>query len=127
MTAPRIPRDESGMTIVETMIAVSIMAVAFLGMAGVHAVAGRAQTFGRSQGLAANLVSSDLEVMRRTPLGAITSASSSATRSGVAFALVRNVTALGSSKRVEVTASWSDRFGPHRVRMATVVSGVTNP
>lgn len=118
---------ERGLGIVETMIAITIMAIAFLGMAGVHAVSGRAQALGRNQGLAADLVASDLETMRRTPLGSIAASTRSTTLSGISFALARTVTPLSGAKRVEVTASWSDRFGPRSMRMATVVSGVTNP
>jgi Tfp pilus assembly protein PilV len=56
--------NESGLTIVETMAAIVILAVAFLGMAGVQAVSSRAQTLGKNQGLATYVANQQLEKMR---------------------------------------------------------------
>ena len=57
----RAREDERGFTIVETMVAIGIMAVAFLGLAGVHAVSSRAQSLGQNQGLARFVADQKLE------------------------------------------------------------------
>lgn len=121
------PGAEAGLTIVETLFAMVILAVAFLGMAGVQAVSSKAQTLGKYQGLATYVANQQLELMRRSTFAAVQSSSSAPTVENVTFNVVRTVTPLGSNKRVDVTASWTDRFGPQTVRLVTMVSAVTNP
>lgn len=115
------------MGIVETMFAIVIMAVAFLGMAGVQAVSSRAQSLGRNTDLASSLVAQALEQARRTPFASIASGTTTTDLGGVRFSLAKTVASLGTSKRVEAVASWTDRFGARTLRMATIVSQVTNP
>ncbi len=118
---------QAGFSIVETMFASLILAIAFLGMTSVHAVSSRAQTLGEHQGLATYIADQQLELMRRSSFAAVTSATTSVVQQGVSFAVTRTVSTVGSNKRVEVVASWNDRFGTRSVRLATVVSQVTNP
>ncbi|HZR82081.1 MAG TPA: hypothetical protein VFD92_13375 [Candidatus Binatia bacterium] len=119
--------SERGLTIVETLFAILILAVAFLGMAGVQAMGSKAQTLGKNQGLATYVANQDLELMRRSNFANVQAATSNTTVDGVRFDLTRTVTTVGSNRRVQVVASWTDRFGPQSVRLATVVSAVTNP
>ena len=64
--------DDSGFSIVETLFAIVIMAIAFLGMAGVQAVSSKAQTLGRNHDVATALVAQALEQAHRTSFPAIT-------------------------------------------------------
>ena len=119
--------DDSGFSIVETLFAIVIMAIAFLGMAGVQAVSSKAQTLGRNHDVATALVAQALEQAHRTSFPAITSGSSTTDAAGTRYSLARTVSTLGAAKRVEAVASWTDRFGLRTLRMATIVSQVTNP
>lgn len=120
-------RDERGLTIIETLVATVILAVAFLGMAEVQAVSSKAQSLGKNQTIAASIANRELELMRRSSFAEVVAGSSSTTAEGVAFSVARAVSAAGANKRVEVTTSWTDRFGPRTLRVTTVVSQVTNP
>lgn len=120
-------RDQRGFTIVETMVAIGIMAVAFLGMASVHAISARAQSLGQNEGLARFVADQQLELMRRTAVGAIQSYTGSSTVQGVTFGITRTVTNVTMGKKVVVTTTWTDRFGPRSLTLTTIVSQVTNP
>lgn len=119
--------SQRGFTLIEVMCATGILAVSFLAMAGVHAVSSKAQTLGKSQGLATYVANQQLELMRRSTFANVVSSTSNATADGVQFTVTRTVTAIGSNKRVEVVSAWTDRFGPQTVRLVTMVSQVTNP
>ena len=103
--AGRALRDQRGFTIVETMVAVGIMAVAFLGMASVHAISSRAQALGQNEGLARFVADQQLELMRRTPVGAIAAYTGSTTVQGVTFGINRQVANVAMGRKVTVTAS----------------------
>jgi prepilin-type N-terminal cleavage/methylation domain-containing protein len=123
----RALRDQRGFTIVETMVAVGIMAVAFLGMASVHAISSRAQSLGQNEGLARFVADQQLELMRRTPVGAIQAYSGTSNVQGVSFGIQRSVSNVTMGKKVTVTTTWTDRFGPRSLTLTTIVSQVTNP
>lgn len=123
----RLLADARGLSIVETMFAITILAVGFLGLAGVQGIASRAQTLGKNESIAMHMANRDLEQMRRSTFAEVHDLTSSSTAEGVSFGVTRTVTTVGSNKRVEVVAAWTDRFGSHTVRLATVVSSVTNP
>lgn len=123
----RASRDQRGFTIVETMVAIGIMAIAFLGMASVHAISARAQSLGQNEGLARFVADQQLELMRRTAVGAIQSYTGSTTVQGVNFGITRTVSNVTMGKKVVVTTTWTDRFGPRSLTLTTIVSQVTNP
>ena len=121
------PRGQSGLTIVETMFAIVLMAIAFLGMAGVQAVSSKAQSLGKNHGLATYVANQQLEQMRRSTFAQVVASSSTQTVEGTTFTVARTVSGAGSNKRVEVKVDWNDRFGARSVVYATVISEVTNP
>lgn len=128
--ARRRPRlgDERGFTIVETMVAISIMAVAFLGMAGVHAVSSRAQSLGQNQGLARFVADQKLEFARSLPIDEVgDDCSDDDTVQGVTFTSVCTVANVPMGLRLSVTTTWTDRFGPQTLTLTTIISQVTNP
>jgi len=120
-------RDARGFTIVETMVAIAIIGVAFMGLAGVHALSSRAQSLGQNQGLARFVADQELEEMRRMPFDQIDAGSFSATVEGVTFDVERTVANVDMGRRVTVVVEWTDRFGPQRLSFSTIVSAVTNP
>jgi prepilin-type N-terminal cleavage/methylation domain-containing protein len=123
----RIARDARGFTIVETMVGIAIMAVAFLGLAGVHAASSRAQSLGQNQGLARFVADQQLELMRRSPVASVVDYSGTTTVQGVTFGIQRTTAAVATGKKVTVTARWAERLGPHQLTLSTIISQVTNP
>lgn len=131
MTRPRLPRrcrDQRGFTIVETMVAVGIMGVAFLGMAGVHAVSSRAQSLGQTQGLARFVADQKLEYARRLPIDEVGADCSDTDQvQGITFTSVCTVSNVPMGRRLAVRTTWTDRFGDQSLTLTTIVSQVTNP
>ena len=127
----RLARDARGFTIVETMVAIAIMAVAFLGLAGVQAISTRAQSLGQNQGLARFVADQKLEFARRSPVTQLGIAgdpcAGTSVVQGVSFGITRTVTNVTMGKKVSVTTRWTDRFGPRQLTLTTIVSQVTNP
>lgn len=119
-------RSEAGFTIIETMAAAFIMAVAFLGLAGVHVLSSRAQSLGQNQSLATYIASEQIERMRRSTFANVVSATDSVEVEGVQFSVNRTVTNTDLSRRVTVTVSWNGRLGPHQITQTSLVSQVTN-
>lgn len=126
-SAVRRLADERGFTIVETMVAIAIIAVAFMGLAGVQAISSRAQSLGQNQGLARFVADQELELMRRSDLDNVVASSSVDTVQGVTFNVDRQVANVPMGRRVSVTVTWTDRFGPQTLSLTTIVSQVTNP
>ena len=120
-------RDEGGFTIIETMAASLIMAIAFLGLASVHALSIRAHSLGNNQGLATLLANEQIERMRRSSFAEITGATENVEVEGVPFEVVRTVTSATLAKKLEVVVRWQERLGPREIVQESVVSQVTNP
>ncbi|MDG2303698.1 MAG: hypothetical protein P8R42_03415 [Candidatus Binatia bacterium] len=127
MSILRRLRGEAGFTIIETMAATLIMAIAFLGFAGVHTLSSRAQSLGNNQGLATFIANEQIELMRRSTFADVTSDVDSVEAEGVDFTVVRLVTNSDLSKRVGVIVFWSSRLGMRVVTQTSMVSLVTNP
>ena len=125
--AQRILRDRRGFTIIETMAASVIIAIGFLGLAGVHALSSRAQSMGNNQGLATFVASEELERAHASDFNAIQSGGGSKTVEGVNFQIERTVAQVATAARVQVRVSWTDRLGPHSITLVSLVSQVTNP
>lgn len=123
----RIGESEDGFTIIETLVAMMIIAVAFLGLAGVHIVSSQAQSLGNNQGLATFLADEQMEQMRRTSYADIETAVLFEQREGVPFTVVRMVNDLGTSKKVGVLVLWNGRLGVRSLLFSSLVSRVTNP
>ncbi len=120
-------RDERGFTIIETMAATLIMAIAFLGLAGVHTLSSRAQSLGNNQGLATFIANEQIELMRRSAFSDVVSDVDNVEMEGENFLVVRIVTNSDLSKRVGVAVFWTGRMGMRSVIQSSLVSQVTNP
>lgn len=119
--------DQRGFTIIETMAATLIMAIAFLGLAGVHTLSSRAQSLGNNQGLATFIANEQIELMRRSAFSDVVTAVDVVEMEGEQFAVGRMVTDSDLSKRVEVLVIWNGRMGVRTLTQTSLVSQVTNP
>ena len=127
MTVRTSLRDERGFTIVETMAATLIMAVAFLGLAGVHTISTRAQSLGNNQGLATFIANDQIEQMRRSSFAEVVTDAKVIDAQGVSFTVARYITNANQAKRVTVLVVWNERTGVQQLSHETLVSRVTNP
>jgi len=117
--------SEEGFTLVEVLVATSIAAIGFLGLAATHVTSMRTTALGRNVSLATNIANESLETMRRLPYDQIASTSpATVTRDHVSFLSQATVANVGTgAKKVTMGVSWSDQFGPHSpgVQLITVI------
>jgi prepilin-type N-terminal cleavage/methylation domain-containing protein len=104
-----------GFTLVEVLVAMSIAAVGFLGLAATHVTSVRATVLGRNVSLATSIANESIETLRRTPYAEIaTTQPATVSRDGISFTSTTTIAALGtSSKKVTMGVSWRDQFGSH--------------
>lgn len=121
----KIVHTNDGFTLVEVLVATSIAAIGFLGLAATHATSIRATVFGRNVSIATNVATEAVEAMRRQPYDQIaTSSPTSVTRDGIAFTRSTTVADVGTTaKKVTMAVTWSDQFGSHApgVQLVTVI------
>jgi prepilin-type N-terminal cleavage/methylation domain-containing protein len=120
-------RDERGFTIIEVMAATFIIAVAFLGLASVQATSSRAHSLGLNQTTAAMVATQAIENLRRADWADIQSNTDTPEIDGVTYTVDTAVSNVTLGRKLDVTVTWADRFGPHTLRTSTLVSQVTNP
>lgn len=117
---------EDGFTLMEVLVATTIAAVGFLGLAATHVTSLRATAVGRNVSIATNLAAEAIETMRRRPYAEIASASAATvTRGELTFTRSATVAAVGaSSKKVTMRVDWTDQFGAHApgVQLITVIA-----
>ncbi len=118
--------SEDGFTIIETLVAMVLIATAFLGLAGVHMMSAKAQTLGNNLGLATNLADQRLEASLRTSFDSIATTWEVEEREGVSFSVVRVVSDLGIAKKIDVLVIWNERLGVRSITLSSLVSQVTN-
>ena len=118
--------SQDGFTIIETLVAMLLIATAFLGLAGVHMVSAKTQSLGNNLGLATNLADQRLEESLRMPFDTIVTTWESEEREGVDFAVIRVVTEFEVAKKVDVLVIWDERLGPRSITLTSLVSRVTN-
>ena len=117
--------SQDGFTIIETLVAMLLIATAFLGLAGVHMVSAKTQSLGNNLGLATNLADQRLEESLRMPFDTIVTTWESEEREGVDFAVIRVVTEFEVAKKVDVLVIWDERLGPRSITLTSLVSRVT--
>ena len=123
----KLLRSEDGFTIVETLVAMLLIATAFLGLAGVHMVSAKAQSLGNNLGLATNLADQRLEESLRTSFDSLETTWVLEEREGVEFNVVQAVTDIGVAKKIAVVVFWTERLGLRTITISSLVSRVTNP
>jgi prepilin-type N-terminal cleavage/methylation domain-containing protein len=125
MTTTSVLRDERGFTLMEVLVATSIAAIGFLGLAATHMASIRATVLGRNVGIATNVATESLEALRRQPFDEIaTSSPTTVTRGTTDFTSAATVATVSTtSKKVTMAVSWTDQFGTHApgVRLITVI------
>lgn len=117
--------SESGFTLVESMVALTILLVGLLALSMMQNVAFRANTFARNRTNATILASDSIERLSRLGAGNFTSGSAAANVEGRDFsqswtsATAPSVT--NNAQTVQMQVNWSDQWGSQTVQFPTVV------
>ncbi len=118
-------RSEDGFTLIETLVAMFLIATAFLGLASVHMVSAKAQSLGNNLGMATNLADQRIEESLRTSFDSIVTTWEVEEREGVSFSVVRIVSDLGVAKKIDILVLWNERLGLRSITFTSLVSQVT--
>ncbi|MBW2075599.1 MAG: prepilin-type N-terminal cleavage/methylation domain-containing protein [Deltaproteobacteria bacterium] len=118
---------DGGFTLLEMLIAITILAVGLLGMAGLQATAIKGNGFGIRNTEATALIEDKIEGYKNTPYASISAGETTESNlgSGRIFTRVNTVqdnTPATDMKTITVQVSWTDLMGTHTVSFRTVVS-----
>ncbi len=114
----------NGFTLIETLIALFILAFALLALAGLMVTTTRNNSFGGHMTEAATLAQDKLEELRTTPFDGIVSYHDSMTgNQGIQYARNWNIALnpAGNFKTITLTITWSDNYN-HSIRMISAIN-----
>jgi type IV pilus assembly protein PilV len=114
----------AGFTLVESMLALAIMSVGLLALAGLQITALRGNALSRSMTTAVSIAEQRLEQLKNTPYSDIQAeAATQVTASNLHFTRQVTVTngPLPNTKSVSVLVSWQDQSKTHTLPIATLI------
>ena len=114
----------AGFTLVESMLALAIMSVGLLALAGLQITALRGNALSRSMTTAVSIAEQRLEQLKNTPYTDIQAeAATQVTASNLHFTRQVTVTngPLPNTKSVSVLVSWQDQSKTHTLPIATLI------
>ena len=110
-----------GFTMIEILIALVILSIAFLSLAGLMVQTTKNNSFGGRMTEAATFAQDKLEELRASSWVAITSGSDHMNSNGMDYARNWNVVTNGNLRTITFTISWTDQTN-HSVRFLSVIS-----
>jgi type IV pilus assembly protein PilV len=126
MKAARSFSTVEGFTLIEIMIAVAIISIGLLALAGLQVSLIRGNALSQRMTAAVSVAEQTVEQIKKTPYANIQSVPSTQVQaSGFNFTsqvTVMNDSPLANTKTVNVTVTWSDGLKTHTVPLTTVIS-----
>jgi type II secretion system protein I len=110
-----------GFTLIEVLIALTILSVAFLALAGLMVQTTRNNSFGGRMTEAATFGQDRLEELRAVSWAAITPGSDSMNSNGMNYSRTWSVATNGNLKTITININWNDRTS-HSIRLLSVVT-----
>lgn len=115
-------RKSHGFTLIEILVALVILGVSLLALAGLMVTTTRNNASAGQVTEAATLAQDKLEELRAIPWDRVVSGQDQRTGStGIRFGRNWNVAANGNIKTITITVSWSDRFS-HSISLLSVIT-----
>ena len=119
-------RPEQGFTLIEVMIALVILSIALVALAGLQVSAIKGNAFSKRMTTAVSIGNEKMEQLKNSSYANILSESSiEVTRSSMNFTrqvTVTNNSPLPNTKTVNVMITWSDNSKSHSVPITTIIS-----
>jgi len=117
-------RNSNGFTLIEILVALVILSISLLALAGLMVTTTKNNSFGSHMTEAATLAQDKLEELRAVrwldiPEGTGSDQKSGAT--GISYARNWDVTANGTLKAITITINWQDKAN-HSIRLVSVLS-----
>jgi general secretion pathway protein I len=126
MTATRAFSTAEGFTLIEIMIAVAIISIALLALAGLQVSLIRGNALAQRMTAAISVAEQKIEQIKKTPYAAIQSEPSTPVpASGFTFTsqvTVTNNSPLANAKTVNVAVTWSDSLTTHTIPFSTIIA-----
>lgn len=115
-------KNEKGFTLMEVMIAVIILSVALLALAGLQIISIRGNSFGGTMTEAITLARDKIEDLKRNDWDNVVAGNHHDDQvvRGISYARDWVVQMVGQTKEVTVTVSWDN--GNHQISMATILA-----
>src|ERR687895_777695 len=117
---------EEGFTLIEIMIALVVLSVGLVALAGLQISAIRGNAFSKRMTTAVSIANEKMEQLKNSPYANILSESSiQVTQSNMNFTrqvTVTNNSPLPNTKTVTVMITWSDTSKSHSVPITTIIS-----
>ena len=117
----KIRSNNNGFTLIEIMIAILILVVALLGMAGVTVSVINGNAFSKEVTSATTLAQDKMEELKNTAYGSIVSGSDTDSIYSRTWAVTAD-SPIADTKTVEVTVSWSRGGNTHNITLKTIVA-----
>jgi type IV pilus assembly protein PilV len=115
-----------GFTLIEVMIALVVMSIAFVALAGLQVSAIKGNAFSKRMTTAVSIANEKMEQLKDSSYSSILSESSTqVTQSNMNFTrqvTVTNNSPLANTKTVNVTVTWSEGSKSHSVPITTIIS-----
>jgi len=121
----RTPSRQRGFTVIEVLIAMSIMSLGLIGILALHKGAVSASGYSRRATEAAVLAEDKLEQLRTIPLAGVTDDDDHVDASGAAnpdgtFTRAWTLVTAGGNTTITVTVSWNENDGGHAITFRTL-------
>jgi prepilin-type N-terminal cleavage/methylation domain-containing protein len=119
-------RPDQGFTLIEIMIALVILSIALIALAGLQVSAIKGNAFSKRLTTAVSIGNEKMEELKNSSYANIISESATkVTRSNMNFTrqvMVTNNSPLPNTKTVNVMVTWSDNSKSHSVPITTIIS-----
>ena len=110
-----------GFTLIEVLIALTILSIAFLALAGLMVQTTRNNSFGGRMTEAATFGQDKLEELKAASWVAITPGSDSMNSNGMGYSRTWGVATNGNLKTITININWNDKTS-HSLRLLSVVT-----
>ena len=125
---PWLLSDDSGISFIDLMLSLVVLTIGVLAMMDLQIIATRSNASSQGTVTAISLAEEKMETIKNKPFTSIISEAPTTWTDPVAGVIytttvtVTNNQPISGVKKVDVTVTWSDKAGAHRIPMATVIA-----